>query len=109
CRFRRNPRGVARAGAGRRLAPPVTAAFDGLRVAFEDVNQTAEGVLAITAVQTFAANWLVPRRGAFTAAHPGIAGRLDVSGRVVDFTREEFDVGFRHNATSSWPGMVAHP
>jgi LysR family transcriptional regulator, glycine cleavage system transcriptional activator len=107
--FLRKPRGVALTEAGRRLAPPVTAAFDGLRVAFEDINQKAEGVLAITAVQTFASNWLVPRLGAFQAAHPGIAVRLDVSGRVVDFAREEFDVGFRHNATSSWPGLVAHP
>lgn len=107
--FLRRPRGVALTETGRRLAPSVTAAFDGLRGAFEDLNQTAEGMLCITAVQTFAANWLVPRLGAFQAAHPKIAVRLDVSGRVVDFTREEFDVGFRHNATSSWPGLVAHP
>jgi LysR family transcriptional regulator, glycine cleavage system transcriptional activator len=107
--FLRKPRGVALTEAGRRLAPPVTAAFDGLRFAFEDLNQTAEGVLSITAVQTFAANWLVPRLGAFQAAHPKIAVRLDASHRLVDFTREEFDVGFRHNATSTWPGLVAHP
>jgi LysR family glycine cleavage system transcriptional activator len=107
--FLRKPRGVALTEAGRRLAPPVTAAFDGLRLAFEDVNEKAEGVLAITAVQTFASNWLVPRLGAFQAAHPGIAVRLDVSSRVVDFAREEFDVGFRHNFTNTWPGVVAHP
>ncbi len=107
--FLRKPRGVALTDAGRRLAPPVTAAFDGLRYAFEELNQTAEGLLSITAVQTFAVNWLVPRLGAFQAAHPKIAVRLDVTGRVVDFAREEFDVGFRHNATDSWPGLVAHP
>ena len=107
--FLRKPRGVALTEAGRRLAPPVTAAFDGLRGAFENLNQTAEGLLCITAVQSFASNWLVPRLGAFQAAHPGIAVRLDVTGRVVDFAREEFDVGFRHNKTDSWPGLVAHP
>ena len=107
--FLRKGRGVELTEAGRRLAPAVTAAFDGLRFAFEDFNERSQGTLAITAVQTFAANWLVPRLGAFQAAHPGIAVRLDVSSRVVDFAREEFDVGFRHNATSTWPGMVAHP
>lgn len=107
--FLRRPRGVALTDTGRRLAPSVTAAFDGLRGAFEDLNQTAEGLLSITAVQTFATNWLVPRLGCFQAAHPNIAVRLDVGGRVIDFTREEFDVGFRHNGTNSWPGLVAHP
>ncbi len=107
--FLRKARGVELTEAGRRLAPAVSAAFDGLRVAFEDFNQTAKGVLAITVVQTFATNWLVPRLGAFQVAHPDIAVRLDVSGRVVDFTREDFDVGIRHNATGRWPGLVAHP
>jgi len=107
--FLRKARGVELTEAGRRLAPAVTAAFDGLRLAFEDFGQRAEGVLAITAVQTFAANWLVPRLGAFQAAHPDIAVKLDVSGRVVDFAREDFDVGIRHNATNRWPGLVAHP
>src|SRR5262249_53206189 len=83
--FLRKGRGVELTEAGRRLAPAVTAAFDGLRFAFEDFNERSQGTLAITAVQTFAANWLVPRLGAFQAAHPDIAVRLDVSGRVVDF------------------------
>jgi LysR family glycine cleavage system transcriptional activator len=107
--FLRRPRGVALSETGRRLAPPVTAAFDGLRSAFEDLNQNAEGTLAITAVQSFAANWLVPRLGCFQIAHPEIAVRLDVSQRVVDFSREEFDVGIRHNGIDKWPGLVAHP
>lgn len=107
--FLRKARGVALTEAGRRLAPAVRSAFDGLRAAFENLHQTAEGVLAITSVQTFASNWLVPRLGAFQAAHPRIAVRLDLSGRMVDFTREEFDVGIRHDRAGRWPGLVAHP
>jgi LysR family glycine cleavage system transcriptional activator len=107
--FLRRPRGVALTETGRRLAPAVTGAFDGLRSAFEDLNQNAEGTLGITAVQSFAANWLVPRLGCFQIAHPEIAVRLDVSQRVVDFAREEFDVGIRHNGIDRWPGLVAHP
>lgn len=106
--FVRKARGVTLTEAGRRLAPAVKSAFAELRSAFEDLNQTSEGVLAITAVQTFASNWLVPRLGAFQAAHPGIAVRLDLSGRLVDFTREEFDIGIRHDRTGRWPGLAAH-
>src|SRR5690606_17071216 len=91
--FLRGPRGVALTEAGRRLAPAVTEAFAALRAAFADLSEAAEGVLTVSAVNTFASNWLVPRLGAFQLAHPKIAVRLDVSGRLVDFAREEVDVG----------------
>lgn len=105
--FLRRPRGVALTEAGRRLAPAVTEAFTALRAAFEDVGRAAEGVLVISAVNTFASNWLVPRLGAFQFAHPTIAVKLEVSGRLVDFTREEVDVGIR-SGVGPWPGLVAH-
>lgn len=104
--FLRKARGVELTDAGRRLAPTVTAAFDGLRAAFDDVRQATESVLAVTVIQTFATNWLVPRLGAFQAAHPDIAVRLDVSSRLVDFAREDFDVGIR---TGHWPNLISHP
>ena len=105
--FLRKARGVALTEAGRSLAPAVTDAFATLRAAFEDVAQTAEGVLVVSAVNTFASNWLVPRLGAFQMAHPAIAVRLDVNGRLVDFTREEVDVGIR-SGEGPWPGLAAH-
>lgn len=106
--FLRKARGVALTPAGQRLAPAVSGAFEGLRVAFEELSETVEGLLAITVVQTFASNWLVPRLGAFQAAHPDIAVRLDVSGRTVDFAREDFDLGIR-GGSGRWPGLAAHP
>jgi LysR family transcriptional regulator, glycine cleavage system transcriptional activator len=45
--------------------------------------------------------------GAFQVAHPDIAVRLDVSGRTVDFSREDFDVGIR-GGKGSWPGVKSH-
>jgi LysR family glycine cleavage system transcriptional activator len=64
-------------------------------------------VLKVTATNTFASNWLAPRLGAFQLAHPKIAVRLEVSGRLVDFTREEVDVGIRTGA-GEWAGLTAH-
>src|SRR5690349_21226798 len=89
--FLRRPRGVALTEAGRRLAPAVTDAFAALRDAFEDLGHAAEGVLVISVVNTFASNWLAPRLGGFQITHPAIAVRLDVTGRLVDFAREEVD------------------
>ena len=105
--FLRQARRVVLSEAGRRLAPPVAEAFQRLHAAFAALRDTAEGVLAVTAVHTFATNWLVPRMGAFQVAHPDIAVRLDVSSRNVDFGREDFDVGIRGGG-GGWPGLKAH-
>ncbi len=105
--FLRLPRRVVLSEAGKRLAPPVAEAFQRLRAAFAAVRETAEGVLSITAIQTFATNWLVPRLGAFQFAHPSIAVKLETSSRAVDFTREEFDIGIR-GGRGVWPGLKAH-
>ena len=66
-----------------------------------------ESVLSITAAETFATNWLVPRLGAFQLANPGIDVRLELMGRVVDFTRETFDLGIREGH-GNWPGLKSH-
>src|SRR5262249_7892231 len=81
----RLPRRVALSEAGTRLAPLVSEAFQRLNAAFAVMRESAESILSITAVQTFATNWLVPRLGTFQMAHPEIAVRLEVSGRRVDF------------------------
>jgi LysR family transcriptional regulator, glycine cleavage system transcriptional activator len=105
--FLRLPRRVVLSETGKRLAPSVGEAFQRLRAAFAAMRETADGVLSITAINTFATNWLVPRLGAFQVAHPGIAVRIDPSGRMVDFAREEFDLGIR-GGRGVWPGLKAH-
>ena len=105
--FLRGHRGVTLTEAGRRLAPAVTDAFAALRAAFAAISDGAEGVLNVSATNTFASNWLAPRLGTFQLAHPRIAVRLDVSGHLVDFTREEVDIGVRAGA-GQWPGLTAH-
>jgi LysR family glycine cleavage system transcriptional activator len=61
----------------------------------------------VEAVTTFASNWLVQRLGRFQMAHPSIAVRLSISHSMVDFSREEVDVGIR-SGEGTWPGLAAH-
>lgn len=71
------------------------------------IPRTSANVLSITAIHTFATNWLAPRLGAFRTAHRDIELRLEAMSRVVDLTREPFDVGIRAG-NGRWPGLMAH-
>ena len=106
--FLRTPRQVVLTEAGRRLSPAVSAAFDALRAAFEAFRDEADGgVLTVSCIQSFAANWLTPRLGTFGAAHPGLAVQLNGDNRLTDFAREEVDAAIRSGA-GGWPGLAAH-
>jgi LysR family glycine cleavage system transcriptional activator len=99
---------VTLSDAGRRLSPAISEAFAKMRAAFEDLSETAEGILRITSLVTFANNWLVPRLGKFQLKHPGIAVALDATNEVIDFAREEVDIGIR-SGHGHWWGLAAHP
>jgi len=105
--FLRQARRVVLSETGRRLAPPVTEAFQRLQAAFAATRETNERVLSVTVIQSFAMNWLVPRLGTFQMAHPDIAVRVDAAGRMVDLAREDIDVGIR-TGKGNWPGLKAH-
>ncbi len=105
--FLRLPKRVVLSEVGKRLAPPVNEAFQRLEAAFATMRETSEAVLSVSAIMTFAANWLVPRLGAFQLAHPTIAVRLETTHRLVDFAREDFDLGIR-TGHGKWPGLKAH-
>ncbi len=104
--FHRQPRQVVLTPAGHRLAPAVLDAFKQLRTAFAQAIERVETELAITALPTIAAAWLVPRLGAFQPTHPRLAVRLDTTVELVDLNRGEFDVGIRIGA-GEWPGLDA--
>jgi LysR family glycine cleavage system transcriptional activator len=55
---------------------------------------------------TFALRWLVPRLGRWQRANPDIDVRLSTTSRLVDFAREDVDVGIRHGR-GDWPGLKA--
>jgi len=105
--FVRLPRQVTLTAKGRQLAPAVTEAFEALRTAFAGIEATAQTVLSISTLTTFAANWLVPRLGRFQQLHPNIAVQINISGQVVDFGQSDFDLGIR-SGNGNWPGLEAH-
>ena len=107
--FLRSKRRVTLSEAGRRAAPLVSAGFDSIADAFAAVLADDRGVLAISTTQTFASNWLAPRLGSFQIARPELAVRLHTDTRVIDFAREEIDVGIRSTSGApDWPGLKAH-
>ncbi|MBA8877420.1 LysR substrate-binding domain-containing protein [Phyllobacterium myrsinacearum] len=105
--FLRLPRQVALTEIGARLAPSMTDAFEILRAAFATMRESTEGILTITTIPTFAATWLVPRLGSFHMEHPSLAVRLKSTRDMVDFSRQEADVGIRSGQVK-WPGLVCH-
>jgi LysR family glycine cleavage system transcriptional activator len=110
--FRRLTRKLVLTEAGLHLAPVVVDIFSRLRAAFSALAAgRGDNILAITSVITFTTNWLVPRIGKFQMAWPDIAVRMETGGRLVDFTREEFDVGIRggRQARGNWPGLASYP
>ncbi|KQX20162.1 MULTISPECIES: LysR substrate-binding domain-containing protein [unclassified Sphingomonas] len=104
--FLRTGRRVSLSPAGQRLAPLVTAAFDQLDQAFAKVRFAESGVLTISAAPGIAASWLGPRLARFQLAKPDIAVRLLATHELVDFARDEVDVGIRIGQ-GQWPGLRA--
>ena len=106
--FRREKRGVALTAAGAQLSAEASAAFDRLAAAYAAVQGSTSGVLLISAIPTFATNWLARHLGSFQVAHPEIAVQLNTTRQIADFTREPLDVALRAGE-GHWPGLTAHP
>lgn len=105
--FHRVKRQVLLTETGKRIAPLISSAFDGIDDAFAIARTDSEAVLTISCSNTFAQNWLAVRLGAFQMQRPGLAVRLHTDDHVVDFARDEVDVAIRNSAVP-WPGLVSH-
>lgn len=104
--FERTGRGLVLTEAGAGLARELSRGFDVLAAAtarFHKAPRTRTR-LRVTCEVLFAMMWLVPRLGAFTARHANVELVLDPTPRLVDFTREEVDLGVRYGA-GRWPGV----
>lgn len=105
--FLRKPRQVSLTETGERIAPVVTEAFELLRAAFVMAEDASHNLLSITTVTTFATNFLAERIGSFQILHDDLALRLDTSISLVDFAREDFDLGIR-SGDGQWQGVETH-
>lgn len=105
--FHRVKRQVRLTETGRRIAPLISGAFDGLDDAFGIARTDGDSVLTISSSNTFASNWLARRLGGFQVQRPELAVRMDTSDRIVDFAHDDADVAIR-NSIEPWPGLVSH-
>lgn len=98
---------VALSEVGRRIAPLVSAAFDGLDGAFGSARSAGEAMLTVSCSNSFASNWLALRLGGFQLRRPGLAVKLCTDDHIVDFASSDVDVAIR-NSQEAWPGLSAH-
>ncbi|MBX9883643.1 MAG: LysR family transcriptional regulator [Novosphingobium sp.] len=91
---------------GRRLAPTISAALGDIAQAFASLSADDSGVLAISTIPSFGGTWLSARIGRFQIAVPDLALRLETTGRITDFAREQIDVTIR-SGLGPWPGHTA--
>lgn len=94
---------------GQALADALTEGFGriigGVTALLED---SAKKPLRISLTPSFAEAWLMPRLGAFWAAHPDIAVEFAPSTAVVDLLRDGFDLAIRYGK-GDWPGLDSEP
>lgn len=103
--FRRLNRSLMLTEAGQAYARPVREALEKLGEASRALRSREQtGTLTVSVMPSFAAKFLVPRLGGFRRAHPDIDVRISASERLVDFAREDVDVGIRYGR-GSWPGL----
>ena len=68
--------------------------------------QADSGTLTVSVGPSTAAKWLVPRLESFRQACPGLDLRIDATDRLVDFRRDNVDVGVRYGR-GKYPGLRA--
>jgi LysR family transcriptional regulator, glycine cleavage system transcriptional activator len=103
--FRRLPRGLLLTEEAQRYLPAVRDAFDLIAAATDRlVAVSSSGTLTVSVLPSFASKWLVPRLGRFRVACPDIDLRISTSSHLVDFSREDVDVGIRMGR-GVYPGL----
>ena len=105
--FQRRNKAVLLTEAGQLCLPGVRDGFARLAEAVDGLRALqTDSVLSVTTSPSFAAKWLVPRLERFRAANPELDVRIDASTQLVDFARENIDVGIRYGA-GSYAGLTS--
>ena len=103
--FRRLNRSLRLTDAGQALFAPVGEALDLVAAAILRLDAAeATGALVVSTMDSFAANWLVPRLARFRARAPDIDVHITTSDQFVDFAREGIDVAVRYGR-GDWPDL----
>src|SRR5688572_2339672 len=107
--FERLPRGLRLTAQGALLAEGTRAAFDRLAAALEDVSTpTVRRKLTISTFSSFNARWVMPRLRSFSLAFPDVDLQVITTAQLVDFAREDVDMGIRFGG-GNYPGLHVMP
>jgi LysR family glycine cleavage system transcriptional activator len=104
--FERFNRAVRLTETGKRLAAGVRQGLSLMEEAVAEVRADRPTVLAVTAMHSFAARWLVPRLHLFNERHPEIQVLVAASDAAVDLVRDRYDVAIRFGR-GPYPGFHA--
>lgn len=107
--FERLARGLKLTAHGALLAEGTREAFDRLATALEDVSVPAvRRRMTISTFSSLSARWLMPRVQAFATLFPDVDLQVVTTTRLVDFAREDVDIGIRFG-TGRYPGLHVVP
>ncbi|OCO98357.1 MULTISPECIES: transcriptional regulator GcvA [unclassified Ensifer] len=105
--FERRPRQLVLTEDGSSYFWTLRRAFRMMREATEELTARKRApVLTVSCTPTFAAQWLVPRIGAFEQQVPGIDVRISTTNRLTDFENDGVDVAIRHGL-GRYDGLVS--
>ena len=103
--FRRFNRRLMLTDAGQTYLPALTAALDQIDAATRRLRADDDtGNLKISVATSLAAKWLLPRLARFRARYPDIDVLVSASDRLVDFARDDVDLGIRYGR-GVYPGL----
>jgi LysR family glycine cleavage system transcriptional activator len=107
--FERHHRSVILTERGTVLLRLLSASFDGIGRALDDLQaKPAETILRISVEPSLAAGWLVPRLDQFRRQYPDIDVALDADPRLADFKPGKVELAVRWSAAANaWPNVQA--
>lgn len=104
--FARTPKGLVPVEGADALIARLGQGFQALSEAVAIGRQPDDTLLTVSVAPVFASRFILPRIDRFTARHPELRLRLDATARLVDFARDNVDVGIRIGR-GNWPGVEA--
>jgi len=103
--FRRFNRRLMLTDAGQAYLPPLREALDGIAAATDRLRAVERtGPLKVSVLPSFGAKWLLPRLFGFRERHPEIDVLVAASDKLVDFARDDVDIGIRYGQ-GRYPGL----
>ena len=103
--FRRFNRRLMLTDAGQTYLPQLTEALDRIDAATRRLRAVDDsGDLKVSVATSVAAKWLLPRLVRFRQKHPDIDVSVSASDKLVDFNRDDIDMGIRYGY-GVYPGL----